>query len=176
VPIPLYLIHWPTPQRDLYVESWTALEQIKADGRARSIGVSNFLVEYLERLARESETVPAINQVELHPAHQRPELTAYHREHGIVTEAWGPLGQGKYPLFEVPEVVTAADAHERTPAQVVLRWHLQNGFVVFPKSNSRERIAQNFALFDFELTTDEMAAIDGLERAGRVGGDPREIN
>ncbi len=174
--VDLYLIHWPMPERDLYLDSWRALEQIKALGKARSIGVSNFLVEYLERLAAESDIVPAINQVELHPAHRRPDITAYGHEHGIVTEAWGPLGQGKYPLFEMAEIVSASEALGRTPAQVVLRWHLQKGFVVFPKSNSRERIAQNFALFDFELNADQMASIDGLEREGRVGSDPREVN
>ncbi|MBC7725339.1 MAG: aldo/keto reductase [Burkholderiaceae bacterium] len=174
--VDLYLIHWPTPKRDLYVESWKALEQIKADGKTTSIGVSNFLVEYLERLATETDTIPAVNQIELHPYHQRPAETAYGHDHGIVTESWGPLGQGKYPLLELPEVTSAAAAHERTPAQVVLRWHIQQGHVIFPKSNNRARIAENFALFDFELTPDEQAAIGALERAGRVGGDPQEVN
>ncbi|WP_165064940.1 aldo/keto reductase [Marisediminicola senii] len=174
--VDLYLIHWPTPKRDLYVESWKALEQIRAAGKSTSIGVSNFLVEHLERIAGETDTVPAVNQIELHPYHQRPAETAYGHDHGIITEAWGPLGQGKYPLLELPEIVAIADAHERTPAQVVLRWHIQQGHVVFPKSNSRERIAENFALFDFELTPTEQSSISAMERGGRVGGDPAEIN
>ena len=174
--VDLYLIHWPTPQRDLYVESWAALEQIRAEGKTTSIGVSNFLVEYLERLEAQSDTVPAVNQIELHPYHQRPAETAYGHDHGIVTEAWGPLGQGKYPLLELPEITRAAANHERTPAQVVLRWHIQQGHVVFPKSNSRARIAENFALFDFELTPTEQAAISGLERGENVGADPAEVN
>ena len=174
--VDLYLIHWPTPKRDLYVESWRALEEIKASGKATSIGVSNFLVEHLERLERESDTVPAVNQIELHPYHQRPAETAYGHDHGILTEAWGPLGQGKYPLLELAEVTDAAAAHGRSPAQVVLRWHIQQGHIVFPKSNNRERIAENFALFDFELTEAERERISSLERAGRMGGDPLEVN
>lgn len=174
--VDLYLIHWPTPQRDLYVESWKALEQIRADGKATSIGVSNFLVEYLERLEATTDTVPAVNQVELHPYHQRPAETAYGHDHGIVTEAWGPLGQGKYPLLELPEITAAAANHERTPAQVVLRWHIQQGHVVFPKSNNRARIAENFALFDFELTPTEQSAISGLERGENVGANPVDVN
>lgn len=174
--VDLYLIHWPTPKRDLYVESWKALEQIKADGKTKSIGVSNFLVEHLERVQAASDTIPAVNQIELHPYHQRPAETSYGHDHGIVTEAWGPLGQGKYPLFELPEITSAAAAHDRTPAQVVLRWHIQQRHVIFPKSNSRERIAENFDLFDFELTPEEQSAISGLERGGRVGGDPNEVN
>lgn len=174
--VDLYLIHWPTPKRDLFVESWQALEQIKADGKASSIGVSNFLVEHLDRLQAETDTIPAVNQMELHPYHQRPAETAYGHDHGIVTEAWGPLGQGKYPLLELPEITSAASAHDRSPAQVVLRWHIQQGHVVFPKSNSRARIAENFALFDFELTPEEQTLISGLERGGRVGGDPNEVN
>jgi 2,5-diketo-D-gluconate reductase A len=172
----LYLIHWPTPKRDRYVESWKALEQIKADGKSASIGVSNFLVEHLDRIQVEADTVPAVNQIELHPYHQRPAETAYGHDHGIVTEAWGPLGQGKYPLLELPEITEVASAHDRTPAQVVLRWHIQQGHVVFPKSNSRSRIEENFALFDFELTAEEQARISGLERGGRVGGHPNEVN
>ena len=174
--IDLYLIHWPVPARDLYVETWQSLEQIRSTGRTRSIGVSNFLVEHLERLERETDTVPAVNQIELHPIHQRPAEKAYGHDHGIITEAWGPLGQGKYPLLELPKVTDAADAHERTPAQVVLRWHIQEGHVVFPKTNRRERMSENFALFDFELTDDEQARITGLERGERVGGDPLVVD
>jgi 2,5-diketo-D-gluconate reductase A len=173
--VDLYLIHWPVPSRDLYVESWRALEAIRDAGQTRSIGVSNFLVPHLERLLAETDTVPAVNQIELHPYHQQPEVTAFGREHDIATEAWGPLGQGKYPLLELHEITSIAKAHDRSPAQVVLRWHIQQGHIVFPKSNSRERIAENFDLFDFELTVDEQTSITLLERAGRVGGDPMVV-
>ena len=138
--------------------------------------MSNFLVEHLERLEKDTDAIPAVNQIELHPSHQRPAETAYGHDHGIVTEAWGPLGQGKYPLLELPVITEAATAHERTAAQVVLRWHIQQGHVIFPKSNNRARIAENFALFDFELTETEQRAITALERGGRVGGDPNEVN
>ncbi|MBC7519357.1 MAG: aldo/keto reductase [Microbacteriaceae bacterium] len=174
--VDLYLIHWPTPKRDLYVESFKALEQIRASGKAASIGVSNFLVEHLERLEAETDTVPAVNQIELHPYHQRPAEKAYGHDHGILTEAWGPLGQGKYPLFELPEITAVAAAHERSAAQVVLRWHIQQGHIVFPKSNNRARMQENFELFDFELTDVEQASITALERGARVGADPREVN
>jgi 2,5-diketo-D-gluconate reductase A len=173
--VDLYLIHWPSPGRDRYVESWKALEQIQASGRARSIGVSNFLVPHLRRLLDETDVVPAVDQIELHPAHQQPEVTAFARSQGIQIEAWGPLGQGKYPLFEEPSVADAAEAHGKTPAQVVIRWHLQTGNIVFPKSNRRERMAENFDVFDFELSQSEVAAISALERAGRVGGDPNTV-
>lgn len=171
----LYLIHWPSPAKDLYVESWRALEKIRDNGQTRTIGVSNFMVPHLERLIAETDTVPAVNQIELHPYHQQPEVTAFGAEHGIHTEAWGPLGQGKYPLLELPEITTIAAAHGKSAAQVVLRWHLQEGHIVFPKSNRRERMAENFALFDFELGADEQASITALERGGRVGGDPFEV-
>jgi 2,5-diketo-D-gluconate reductase A len=173
--VDLYLIHWPVPSRDLYVESWLALEEIREKGQARSIGVSNFMVPHLERVLAETSTVPAINQIELHPYHQQPEVTAFGKEHGIATEAWGPLGQGKYPLLELPEIVKAAEAHGKTPAQVVLRWHIEEGNIVFPKSNNRARIAENFELFDFELTPEEHGSISSLERRGRVGGNPNEV-
>jgi 2,5-diketo-D-gluconate reductase A len=174
--VDLYLIHWPTPRRDLYRESWKALQQIQADGKATSIGVSNFLVEHLENILADGGTVPAVNQIELHPALQQREVVDFSRSHGIQIEAWGPLGQGKYPLFDDPSVAAAAAAHGKTPAQVVLRWHLQNGNIVFPKSNSRARIAENLDLFDFELTDAEIAAISALERDGRVGSHPDDVN
>lgn len=174
--VDLYLIHWPTPQRDLYRESWKAMQQIQADGKATSIGVSNFLVEHLENLLADGGTVPAVNQIELHPALQQREVVEFSRANGIQIESWGPLGQGKYPLFDEPSVTDAASAHDKTPAQVVLRWHLQNGIIVFPKSNSRARIAENLDLFDFELTDAEMAAITALERDGRVGSHPNDVN
>ena len=174
--VDLYLIHWPTPQKDTFVQAWKSLETIYASGRAKAIGVSNFLVPHLRKLLAETDIVPAVNQIELHPAHQQPEVTAFSREHGIEIEAWGPLGQGKYPLFELPEVADAAAAHGKTPAQVVIRWHLQTGNIVFPKSNRRERMQENFDVFDFELTADEVAAISSLEREGRVSAHPDEVN
>jgi len=174
--VDLYLIHWPTPQKDTFVQAWTSLEKIYASGRAKAIGVSNFLVPHLTKLLAETDIVPAVNQIELHPAHQQPEVTAFSRQHGIEIEAWGPLGQGKYPLFELPEVADAAAAHGKTPAQVVIRWHLQTGNIVFPKSNRRERMAENFDVFDFELTADEVQAISSLEREGRVSAHPDEVN
>jgi 2,5-diketo-D-gluconate reductase A len=174
--VDLYLIHWPTPQKDTFVQAWQSLENIYASGRAKAIGVSNFLVPHLTTLLAETDIVPAVNQIELHPAHQQPEVTAFSREHGIEIEAWGPLGQGKYPLFETPEVADAAAAHGKTPAQVVIRWHLQTGNIVFPKSNRRERMAENFDVFDFELTGDEVQAISSLEREGRVSAHPDEVN
>ena len=168
----LYLIHWPVPAQDRYVETWRAFEQLRDSGRVRSIGVSNFMAPHLRRLIDETDVVPAIDQIELHPAHQQPATVDFAREHGIAIESWGPLGQGKYPLLEMPEVTDAAAAHGRTPAQVVVRWHLQRGFIVFPKSNRRERMAENFDVLDFELDDAQMAAITGLEREGRVGADP----
>jgi 2,5-diketo-D-gluconate reductase A len=174
--VDLYLIHWPTPKRDRYLESWLALEQIQAAGRTRSIGVSNFQPEHLERILAGSDTVPAVNQVELHPAFQQRELRAVHARHGIHTESWGPLGQGKYDLFGLDAIQSAAQAHDVTPAQVVIRWHLQSGIIVFPKSNSRERMQQNFDVFGFELTPDEMAAIDALDEGKRVGAHPNDVN
>ncbi|MEV1132370.1 aldo/keto reductase [Agromyces sp. NPDC049794] len=174
--VDLYLIHWPAPANDRYVETWRAFEQLRESGRARSIGVSNFLVPHLERLLAETGTVPAVDQIELHPYHQQPATAAFAEEHAIAIEAWGPLGQGKYPLFELPEVTDAAAAHGATPAQVVIRWHLQRGHIVFPKSNRRERMAENFDVFGFELTDGEMEAITGLEREGRVSAHPDEVN
>ncbi|MGG7508728.1 aldo/keto reductase [Plantibacter sp. YIM 135249] len=173
--VDLYLIHWPVPGQDRFLESWLALEQIAAAGKARSIGVSNFLVEHLERIIAGSDTVPAVNQIELHPAYQQRDVTEFGRANGILTEAWGPLGQGKYPLLEESVITAAAEAHGKSPAQVVLRWHLQNGTIVFPKSNSRERIAENIDVFDFELSDAEVAAITALERGGRVGGHPLDV-
>ncbi|CAN5153919.1 aldo/keto reductase [soil metagenome] len=170
--VDLYLIHWPRPDLDKYLESWLTLEQLKADGKTRSIGVSNFHRPHLEKILAGSDTVPAVDQLELHPAFAQRELRAFGAEHGIHIESWGPLGQGKYDLFGMQPIVDAAAAHHATPAQVVIRWHLQNGLIVFPKSNSRERIAENFDVFGFELTPDEVAAIDSLDSGKRVGADP----
>jgi 2,5-diketo-D-gluconate reductase A len=174
--VDLYLIHWPMPANGKYLETWRTFERFAADGRATSIGVSNFMIEHLETLIAESDTVPAVNQVELHPIFQQRELRAFHDRHGIRTEAWGPLGQGKYELFTLPAIADAATAHGVAPAQVVLRWHIQTGNIVIPKSNARERMAQNFDVFGFELDAAQMAAIDALDENRRVGGDPLENN
>lgn len=173
--VDLYLIHWPTPAKDTYLDTWRAFEEIYASGRARAIGVSNFLPEHLERVVAAGGTVPAVNQVELHPALQQRDVQAANAAHGVVTEAWSPLAQGGALLSE-EAITTIADRLGRTPAQVVLRWHLQQGRVVIPKSVTPSRIAENIALFDFELTGDDLAAIDGLERDGRVGPHPAEVN
>lgn len=170
--VDLYLIHWPRPDLDRYVASWQTLEELRGEGLTRSIGVSNFHRAHLERLLAETDTVPAVNQIELHPAFAQRELRAFGEGHGIRTEAWGPLGQGKYDLFGERAVQDAAAAHGATPAQVVIRWHLQHGIIVFPKSSTRERIAENIDVFGFELTADEVAAIDALDRGLRVGADP----
>jgi 2,5-diketo-D-gluconate reductase A len=172
--VDLYLIHWPRPDLDVYAETWRALEQIKADGKATSIGVSNFKVSHLERIIAESDTVPAIDQIELHPAFAQLDIRAWGDEHGMAVEAWGPLGQGKYDLFGMDPIPAIAAAHGVTPAQVVIRWHLQNGIVVIPKSNSRSRMAENFDVFGFELSSSELDALDALDQGKRVGADPDE--
>jgi diketogulonate reductase-like aldo/keto reductase len=171
----LYLIHWPMPERDTYMDTWRAFERLKADGRVRSIGVSNFTVDDLRRVMNESDTVPAVNQIELHPYFQQDELRAFHREHGIHTEAWAPLGQGQ-GLLDDPVLDRVARAHGRTPAQVVLRWHLQVGNVVIPKSVTPTRIAENIDVFGFDLDPDDMKAIGELDRGTRVGPDPATFN
>jgi 2,5-diketo-D-gluconate reductase A len=173
--VDLFLIHWPQPSRssDGYVAAWKTLEEFKSDGRARSIGVSNFEIEHLERLAAETETVPAVNQIELHPYLGNDEVRAWGEQHGIATEAWSPIARGGDVLRHAT-VTEIGEAHGRTPAQVVLRWHLQRGTIVFPKTSSSERLRENFALFDFELAPDDVARIDALDRgeAGRVGPHP----
>jgi 2,5-diketo-D-gluconate reductase A len=168
--VDLYLIHWPLPRRDLYLDTWRAFERIKEEGGARSIGVSNFRVEDLERLEREAEQMPTVNQVELHPRLQQPELRAWHADHGVLTEAWSPLAQGE--LLEEGTIATVAAHHEKTAAQAILRWHLQVGNVVIPKSGNPERIRENFALFDFALSEDDMAALERLDAGERIGPDP----
>jgi 2,5-diketo-D-gluconate reductase A len=168
--VDLYLIHWPVPSRDLYLDTWRAFEKIHADGGSRSIGVSNFRVEDLERLQREAELLPTVNQIELHPNLQQAELRAWHADHGIATEAWSPLAQGA--LLSDPTIETIAAHHHRSPAQTVLRWHLQLGNVVIPKSVTPDRIRENFDLFDFELSEDDLAAIARLDKSERIGPDP----
>jgi 2,5-diketo-D-gluconate reductase A len=172
--VDLFLIHWPLPTRydGDYVSTWKTLEEFKQDGRARSIGLSNFQVEHMERLAAETDTVPAVNQIELHPYLLNEQVRAYDEEHGIATEAWSPIAKGE--VLDDPVVTAIADRVGRTPAQVVLRWHLQRGNIVFPKSVTPERIRENFEIFDFELEPGDIEQIAGLDRgeAGRTGPNP----
>lgn len=177
--VDLYLVHWPTPAKDNYVHAFAKLIELREQGLTRSIGVSNFLVEHLERVVKETGVTPAVDQIELHPAHQQREVTAWAADHGIRIEAWGPLGQGKYDLFGTPAVADAAAAHGKTPAQIVLGWHLQKGNIVFPKSVRIERLRENLDVFDFSLSDAEIAAIDALDPrdgSGRVGTHPNEFN
>ncbi|KNY04723.1 aldo/keto reductase [Microbacterium sp. GCS4] len=177
--VDLYLTHWPTPEKDTYVNAWTKLIEICDAGLSRSIGVSNHLPEHLDRLVAETGVVPAVDQIELHPAYQQRDVLAWAEKNGTRIESWGPLGQGKYPLFENSAVVAAAEAHGVTPAQAVIRWHLQKGIIVFPKSTRKERMEQNFDVFGFELSDAEIAGIDGidpLDGSGRVGTHPLEFN
>ncbi|MGX8279295.1 aldo/keto reductase [Streptomyces sp. PBSH9] len=173
--VDLYLIHWPVPAKDAYTDTYKAFEKILADGRAKAIGVSNFHPEHMKRLLAETSVVPAVNQIELHPQLQQAEARAFHAEHGIATEAWAPLGQGK-GLLEVPTVVAVSQKHGRTPAQVVLRWHLQTGNIVIPKSVTPSRIKENLDVFDFELDADDLAAFAALDEGKRLGSDPAEFN
>jgi diketogulonate reductase-like aldo/keto reductase len=173
--VDLYLIHWPAPGNDRYLETWETLCELHTEGRARSIGVSNFRVSDLERIIEATGVTPAVNQIELHPRFQQSELRAFHAEHGIATESWSPLGRGA--LLDDETIVGIASRHERTPAQVILRWHLQLGLIVIPKSVTPSRIEENFGVFDFELSDDDMAAIAGLDSPdGRIGPDPGEFN
>jgi len=172
--VDLFLIHWPLPTlyEGDFVSTWKTLEEFASDGRARSIGVSNFQVAHLERLAAETGTVPAVNQIEAHPYTTNDQVRAYDRDHGIATEAWSPIAQGA--VLDDSVVVKVAEKVGRTPAQVVLRWHVQRGDVVFPKSTTPSRIKENFALFDFELDDEDIQAIAALDRGekGRTGPNP----
>ena len=168
--VDLYLIHWPMVSVGRVPETWQALQEIKRQGRARSIGVSNFLVKHLEELAEDSDEVPAVNQIELHPHMQQNELRAYHQSHGIATEAWSPLGQGQ--VLEDPGLVRIAGRHGRSVAQVVLRWHLQLGNIAIPKSSNPERIRQNIDVFDFALTEHDMLAMALINQDRRIGSHP----
>jgi 2,5-diketo-D-gluconate reductase A len=168
--VDLYLIHWPIPSKDRYVETWKAFVDMQKEGLTRSIGVSNFQPDHLRRIIDETGVTPAINQVELHPRLQQPDLRRVHDELGVVTEAWSPLAQGA--VLDDPAIVKVADAHGVTPGQVVLRWHLQIGNVVIPKSVTPERIEQNLEVFGFELSGDEMGAIEALDAGERTGPDP----
>jgi len=173
--VDLYLIHWPAPQRDRYIDTWKALERLYGEGRVRAIGVSNFTVAHLSRLLDETDVVPAVNQIELHPGFPQDELRAFHASHDIVTESWSPLGRG-HGLLDQQAVMDIAAKHDRTPAQVVLRWHLQLGLVVIPKSVRAERIRENFALFDFELDQSEMDVLSAITEPRRIGPDPDTMN
>jgi 2,5-diketo-D-gluconate reductase A len=172
--IDLYLIHWPVPRQDLFAETWKALIRLRDERRVRSIGVSNFTMEHLERIIHDTGVVPAVNQIELHPGFQQVELRAFHEENGIATISWSPLGRGAGLLD--PVIGRIARKHGKTPAQAILRWHVQNGLAVIPKSSSPERQAENLAIFDFALDDEDMKAIAGLDRLdGRIGPDPETL-
>jgi len=167
----LYLIHWPAPAKGLYVESWKALVRLQQEGRVKSIGVSNFAAEHLDRIIGETGVAPAINQIELHPRFQQRALREANTARGVLTESWSPLGQGQ--LLSDPVIAGIAARHGKTPAQVIIRWHVDSGLVVIPKSVTPERIVQNFGVFDFQLDEADKAAIAGLDsEAGRIGPDP----
>jgi 2,5-diketo-D-gluconate reductase A len=170
----LFLIHWPLPAVGDFVETWKALEKMYASGRVRAIGVSNFQMHHLDRLLVKTSIVPAVNQIEIHPYFAQNDLRAYDKEHGIATEAWSPIAQGD--VLGDPVINVIATRIGRTPAQVTLRWHIQRGDIVFPKSVTPARIAENFATFDFELSANDMAAVSALDRGGRRGPDPDEFN
>ena len=170
----LYLIHWPCPSRDLYVESWRALARLRADGRVRSVGVSNFQQDHLERLLAETGVVPVLNQIELHPYLQQRALRSFHEQHGIATQAWSPLGRGN--VLTDPVIGRIAAELGRTPAQVILRWHLQHGILTIPKASSGERISSNLDIFGFRLDDGQVAALDALERDQRFGSHPDGVN
>ncbi|GAA3159508.1 MULTISPECIES: aldo/keto reductase [Streptomyces] len=172
--VDLYLIHWPTPARDRYRDSWRAIERLVIEKRVRAAGVSNFQPAHLERLMESSELVPAVNQVELHPGLQQRELRAFHAKHGIATEAWSPLAQGA--VLKDEAVTAVAERTGKSPAQVVLRWHLQLGNIVIPKSVTPARIRQNLDVFDFTLTDEDMAAIAAGDRDLRTGPHPDQLN
>ncbi len=168
--VDLYLIHWPLPMFDEYVEAWRTLEEIAASGKAKTIGVSNFLPEHLQRLFDETETVPGVNQIELHPEFQQRDVVEFCRQHGIAIEAWSPLASGQ--IVDREDVAALAEKYGKTPAQVTLRWHLDEGRIVFPKSNDPGRQRENFDILDFSLTAEELAVFDALDSGRRVGADP----
>lgn len=167
----LYLIHWPSPSRGLYVETWKALVELKNEGRVRSVGVSNFGPNELTKIIEATGVVPAVNQIELHPRFQQRETCSFHAKHGIATEAWSPLGQGQ--LLTHPVVTAIAKKHGRTEAQVILRWHLRHGFIAIPKSGHPARIRENFDVTSFDLDDGDVKALDGLDAEdGRIGPNP----
>jgi 2,5-diketo-D-gluconate reductase A len=171
----LFLIHWPLPGIDVdYVETWKAMEEIYRSGRAKAIGVSNFKEHHLRRLFAETEVRPAVNQIEIHPYLTQDDLRSFDVEHEIATEAWSPIAQGK--VLDDPTILRVAERHGRTASQVTLRWHVQRGDIVFPKSVTRSRVEENFAIFDFELSDDDMREITALNRDERTGPDPDTFN
>jgi diketogulonate reductase-like aldo/keto reductase len=173
--VDLYLIHWPCPQRDTYVETWRAFLKLKEEGRAKSIGVSNFTIANLQRLFDETGEKPVINQVELHPHFQQKPLREFHAQHGIHTESWSPLGRGR--LFDNGALATLARKYGKSAAQVIIRWHLDSGLVVIPKSVTPGRIRENYDVLDFTLDSDDMTLIGGLDDPnGRVGSEPDAVN
>lgn len=170
--VDLYLIHWPSPHRGLFVDTWKAFTRLKEEGRVKSIGVSNFYPEHLEKIIGETGVVPVINQIELHPDFQQQTARAFHDTHKIVTQSWSPLGQGK--LLTNPVIGKIAGRLGRTPAQVIIRWHIDNGLVVIPKSVTPSRIVENFKVFDFQLSSEDLAELNALDDAGaRIGPDPK---
>ncbi|GAF21338.1 LOW QUALITY PROTEIN: oxidoreductase [Bacillus sp. JCM 19047] len=173
--VDLYLVHWPTPDFDQYIDTYKALEKLYKDGRVRAIGVCNFHIEHLERLLNECDVPPVLNQVECHPYLAQNELRAFCEKHNIYVEAWSPLDQGQ-ELLQDDVIVHIAEAHQKTPAQVVLRWHLQRETIVIPKSVTPSRIEENFNVFDFELTDEQMNAVNQLDRNQRRGADPNDMH
>ncbi|MEU6086824.1 aldo/keto reductase [Streptomyces sp. NPDC047085] len=167
----LYLIHWPLPSRGKYTDSYKAFEKLYSEGRVKAIGVSNFLPEHLRRLIEETSVIPAVNQIELHPHLQQHAAREFHAEQGIRTEAWSPLGSGR-GLLEVPAIIAIGQKHNRTPAQVVLRWHIQLGNIVIPKSVTPSRIKENIEVFDFSLDAEDLGALGALNEDRRLGPDP----
>jgi 2,5-diketo-D-gluconate reductase A len=170
----LFLIHWPLPTVSDFVPTWKALEELYHGGISRSIGVSNFQVHHLNKLRDQTTITPAVNQIEIHPYLTQEEVRAYDSQHGIATEAWSPIGQGL--VLEDPTIVRIADAHGKTPAQVTLRWHIQRGDIIFPKSVTRSRVEENFAIFDFELSGEDMTDISTLDKGQRTGPDPDKFD
>jgi 2,5-diketo-D-gluconate reductase A len=170
--VDLYLIHWPSAHRGLFVDTWKAFVKLKEEGRAKSIGVSNFHTEHIEKIVAETGVVPVINQIELHPDFQQREVRAFHDKHKIATQSWSPLGQGK--LLGHPVIADIAGKLGRTPAQVIIRWHIDNGLVVIPKSVTPSRIVENFKVFDFKLSAEDLEELNALDDAGaRIGPDPK---
>ncbi|MEB4615484.1 aldo/keto reductase [Leucobacter sp. M11] len=173
--VDLYLVHWPVPSQDTFVSAWEQVLDLREAGLTTTAGVSNHELEHLERIIEATGEFPAVNQIELHPEHQRQELTAFCRANGIAIEAWGPLAQGKSDLLTLPQIQEIGAAHDKSAAQVVLRWHIENGTIVFPKTTRRERMEENAALFDFELSETEHAVLTALEAGRNYSTNPRDM-
>lgn len=173
--VDLYLIHWPAPQANQYIQTWEAMIQLRDEGRAKSIGVCNFNIEHLQALLDQTGVLPVVNQIELHPRFQQAELRDFHAGQDVITQAWSPLGQGR--LWDEPLLKSLAQKHRKSVAQIILRWHIQLGNMVIPKTESRTRLQENMAVFDFKLDDDDMAAIATLDRDdGRIGPDPEQFH